>query len=51
MSLAAPEEIPQPHPLYKGIVFKSLEEGVDSVTDAIAAAHESFKIKNATNTI
>jgi hypothetical protein len=49
LSLAAPEEIPHLHPLYKGMVFKSLEEGADAVTDAIAAAHESFKIKNATN--
>jgi hypothetical protein len=50
LALAAPKEIPHLHPLYKGMGFKSLEEGADAVTDAIAAAHESFRVKNATKT-
>jgi hypothetical protein len=48
-STPPPEDRPQLPSLRIGMVFKSLEEGADVVTDAIAEAHESFLVLNGTS--
>jgi hypothetical protein len=44
MSSAPPEDLPHLPSLRIGMVFKSLEEGIDAVTDAVIEAHESFRV-------
>jgi hypothetical protein len=39
-----PEDLPHLTGLRVIIVFKSLEEGIDAVTDSIIDAYESFKV-------
>jgi len=46
MSSLPPEEQPHLPSLHVGMLFKSLEEGADAVTDAIVEAYESFKVLN-----
>lgn len=42
----APEDIPLYPTLQLGMTFETLEEAKNLITDAIAAANESFNVKN-----